>query len=797
MSFRVERTIGSLPLIIETGKLAGNSDGAVTVQYGGTLVLVTANMSPEPRTGIDFFPLTVDYEERMYAAGKIPGGFIKREGRPSTDAVLAARQIDRTIRPRFDKAFHNDVQVIVTVMSVDREHDPDVLGIIGASAALSLSSIPFNGPVSGVRIGLVNDQFIVNPTYNDLDTSLIDLTVSGSAEAVVMVEAGAKQVPESKMLEAIKFGHGINEQIIDMQRELLSQVSKPKVNVEHHVISPEATADIASRMRSNVLAAVANLGHSEREEELNSQADELIASMADQYTKEDVQYIFRSEIKKEMRRAILDEQRRSDGRKPDEIRHIWCEVGVLPRTHGTGLFNRGQTQVLSVVTLGTPGMAQKLDNISPLEHKRFMHHYNFPPFSVGEVRRLGTGRREIGHGALAERAMEPVLPTEEDFPYAIRIVSDVLSSNGSTSMGSICGSIMGMMDAGVPITKPVAGIAMGLISGEGERYAVLTDIAGLEDAMGDMDFKVAGTADGVTALQMDIKIAGLSFAVLEDALGKAKTARMTIMGKMLEAIAEPRASVSQFAPRITKLNVDPEKIRFIIGPGGKTIRQITEEAKVSIDVENDGTVIIGSTDEESTLKAIKMIEALTKEVEMGGIYTGKVTRTTNFGAFVEILPGKEGLIRIGELADYHVPSVEDVVNIGDEVMVKVVEIDRMGRINLSRRALMETDEEQAARMAAQGPREGGFGGDRDGGGFRGGGDRGGYRGGGGDRGPRPGGGGGGYRGGNSGGGGGYRGGNQGGGGYNNGGGQQGGGGYRSNQGADGPRPESGYVPPQN
>ena len=811
MMHRVERVLGGRTLSMETGKLAGNSDGAVVVQYGDSVVLVSANMSPEPRVGADFFPLTVDYEERMYAAGKIPGGFIKREGRPSTNAILACRLTDRTIRPLFPKGFRYDVQVIVTVLSADQENDPDVLGIVGASAALALSSIPFNGPVSGVRVGLVDGEFTVNPTFLDIENSLIDLVVAGSSDAVMMVEAGAKEVPELKMLDAIKFGQEVNQEIIAMQQELVQLAGKEKRVVEPHVIDPETVQAIASRMKTDILAAVANLGKSEREEEITAQATGLIESLSEEFPADDIKTVFQQEIKKEMRRGILEEQRRADGRAPSEIRHIWCETGVLPRTHGTGLFTRGQTQVLSVVTLGTPGEGQKLDNISPEEHKRFMHHYNFPPFSVGEVRRLGgVGRREIGHGALAERAIQPTLPDEEGFPYTIRIVSDVLSSNGSTSMGSVCGSSLALMDAGVPISAPVAGVAMGLIMGEGGKYAVLTDIAGLEDAMGDMDFKVAGTEAGVTALQMDIKIAGLSFEVLEDALRKATEGRAFILGKMLETISTSRESISKYAPRLTKLNIDPDKIRFVIGPGGKTIRQITEEAKVTIDVENDGTVIIGSVNEEQTLKAIQMIEALTREVEMGGVYNGKVTRITNFGAFVEILPGKEGLVRIGELADYHVPSVEDVVNIDDEVMVKVIEIDRMGRINLSRRALLEGDgngepreprepEEAGAAPGGSGMAEGGYRdrGDRPPGGGGGYGDRrpgggggGGYRGGGGGGGGGPrNGGGGGYRGGNGGGGGGNRG---GGGPRNSGGGYRGGpGGGGGNGGNQGP----GSTPP--
>ncbi|MSQ28350.1 MAG: polyribonucleotide nucleotidyltransferase [Dehalococcoidia bacterium] len=693
MVHTVERVIGGKTLTIQTGKLAGNADGAVMVRYGDTVLLVAACMSPQPRTGIDFFPLTVEFEERMYAAGKIPGGFIKREGRPSLDATLAARITDRTIRPRFPKALHNEVQVVITVLSADRENIPDVLGIVGASAALGLSSIPFNGPVSGVRVGLKGGQFVANPTYNEVDESLIDLIVAGSSDAVVMVEAGAKQVPESTMLDAIRFGHEVNREIIGMIQELIGLAGKPKVTVAEPKLDPVVAAAIAPRIRDGMAAAVAMLGKAEREDDLNAMAKQMVMQLEGEFTEEDVLAVFQIELKRQMRSNILDQGRRPDGRATTEVRPIWCEVGLLPRTHGSAVFTRGQTQILSVVTLGSPGDQQKLDNLSPNERKRYIHHYNFPPYSTGEVRRMGgTGRRELGHGALAERAVFAVLPEQEAFPYTIRIVSEAISSNGSTSMGSVCGSTLSLMDAGVPIVAPVSGVAMGLIMNDDGRFAVLTDIAGMEDHMGDMDFKVAGTSTGITALQMDIKVAGLPFPVLEQALAQAKDGRMFILGKMMETIQEARSNLSPYAPRLTTISIDPEKIRFLIGPGGKTIRSITEEAKVTIDVDNDGTVVIGSTSEEGTNKAIRMIEALTKEVEPGQVYTGKVTRTMNFGAFVEIAPGKEGMVHISELADYRVNSVEDVVHVGDEIMVQVIEIDRMGRINLSRRAAMESAE---------------------------------------------------------------------------------------------------------
>ncbi|MBI2887153.1 MAG: polyribonucleotide nucleotidyltransferase [Chloroflexi bacterium] len=696
MAYRCTRELGGRVLTIETGKVAGNADGAVTVHYGDSVVLVTACMSPEPRTGIDFFPLTVDYEERLYAAGKIPGGFIKREGRPTQDAVLAGRLTDRTIRPLFPKGLHNDVQVIITVLSADQENDPDVLAITGASAALGISTIPFGGLVAAVRVGLRGGQFFINPTFSDLQDSLLDLVVASSPDAVVMVEAGAKEVPESTVLEAIKFGHQANQELIALQRELIAAAGKPKVEVQEVGMEAGVAEAIAHRIKGSMADAVSGLSKAEREEELAAFSEELVERLADEFSEADIKAVFQQELKREMRRKILEDNQRPDGRAASEIRPIWCEVGILPRTHGSGLFTRGQTQVLSIVTLGSLAQEQKLDSLSPEERRRFMHHYNFPPFSTGEVRRLGgVGRREIGHGALAERAILAVIPEEERFPYTIRIVSEVLSSNGSTSMGSVCGSSLALMDAGVPITAPVAGVAMGLIMGEDGRFAVLTDIAGMEDAMGDMDFKVAGTAAGVNALQMDIKIKGLPFPVMEEALAQARTGRLFILGKMLETITESRSELSQFAPRMTRITIDPDKIRFLIGPGGKTIRSITEETKTSIDVENDGSVVIGSTNPEMTQKAIRMIEALTKDVEVGAVYTGKVTRTMNFGAFVEIAPGKEGLVHISELADYRVPSVEAEVQVGDEVMVMVTEIDRMGRINLSRRAVLQGEGEQA------------------------------------------------------------------------------------------------------
>ncbi|MCX6022811.1 MAG: polyribonucleotide nucleotidyltransferase, partial [Chloroflexi bacterium] len=691
MIHRVQRDVGGKPFIIETGRLAGLAQGAVTVQYGETVVLVTACVSPQPRPNADFFPLTVDYEERMYAAGKIPGGFIKREGRPSQEAILDARLTDRTIRPLFPKGFRNDVQVIVTVLSADQENNPDVLAIVGASTALSMSEIPFDGPISAVRIGWngEGEQFTINPTFAETNASAMDLVVAGNGDFVVMVEAGSDEVEEQKMLEAIRFGQEANAALVALQRELLQLVSKPKMATNIKKLDATLHQTIADRIRAGMADVALDMARAEREEDLNGRRDELVAQFKEEFAPEDLAAVFADELKRQMRDKILHQHQRPDGRKPNEIRKISSEVGVLPRTHGTGLFTRGQTQVLSIVTLGSKSEEQMLDTIAPGDRKRYMHHYNFPPFSVGEVRRMGSpGRREIGHGALAERAMQAVLPLEEEFPYTIRVVSEVLSSNGSTSMASVCGSTLSLMDAGVPIHAPVAGVAMGLIMGEGGAFEVLTDIAGMEDAMGDMDFKVAGTDQGITALQMDIKVKGINEAVMVQALSQAREARLFILGKMMEAINEPREAVSRFAPRMIRIHIDPEKIRYVIGPGGKTIRSITEETKCSVDIENDGTVVIGSTNDEMAQKAIRLIEALTKDVEVGQIYNGKVTRTTNFGAFVEILPGKEGMVHVSELADYRVPSVEDVVNVGDEIMVMVTEIDRMGRINLSRRAVL-------------------------------------------------------------------------------------------------------------
>ena len=685
---RFERTIGALPLTLEVGELAGLAGGAVTVRYGDIMLLATACVSDKPREGIDWFPLTVDFEERMYAAGKIPGSFFRREGRPSTDAILSCRLTDRPIRPLFPKGFRNDVQVIITVLSVDREQVPDVLGTIGASAALSISEIPFAGPISSVRIGYIDGEFVINPTYSQLEESGLDLIVAGTRDAVMMVEAGASEVPESIVLEAIEFGQRVNGDILDLQEELIAKVGKPKLEFETATLRPEVKDAVQSALEGK-LDELASAARDERGAAMRAHRQELVDRLGEQFDEKEIGEALNEVVKETVRGSILERGARPDGREPTEIRPISCSVGIVPRAHASGLFTRGETQVLSIATLGSTGDQQRLDNLSPEEKKRFLHHYNFPSFSVGETRPMrGPGRREIGHGALVERALEAVLPSEEEFAYTVRLVSEVLSSNGSTSMASVCGSTLSLMDAGVPIKAPVAGVAMGLIKGEGDAYTILTDIAGYEDSLGDMDFKVAGTAEGITALQMDIKVKGITVEIMEQALEQAKVARLFILDKITETISAPRDELSQWAPRLIRIQIPVEKIGTVIGPGGRVIRSIIEETKCSVDVEDDGTVYVGSADAEMAQKAVAIIEGLTKDIEVGETYTGKVTRIMDFGAFVEIPGGKDGLVRIGELADYHVPTVEDVVSLGDEIEVKVIEIDAMGRINLSRRAVL-------------------------------------------------------------------------------------------------------------
>jgi DNA polymerase III epsilon subunit family exonuclease len=847
-----ETQLGGRTLTIETGKLARLAGGSVTVRYGDTMVLGTANRS-EPRPGLDFFPLTVDFEERMYAAGKIPGGFIKREARPSENAILAARQTDRPIRPLFPEGYKDDVQLVITVLSTDQENLPDVVGTIAASAALTISEIPFNGPIASVRVGRIDGEFVVNPTFSQLKDSELDLIVAGTRDAIMMVEAGANLQPEDVMAEAILFGHRAIQPIIDLQLEIQKAVGKPKrlpyiepstssvvdfatatdAKRELVVIDTETTGTDPKMSDLVEVAAVkvkgtkivdrwstfvnpgrpivGNQMHGITDKDVKGApspkeaADKLLAFVGDglivghnvgfdlgfieeakddgfrfqpgsyldtlviaregypgaeSYKLPDLARFFGVELtqshralpdaeatanlllwfandlpgrisalrdsiaeavranrnggdttklletarrqarvsknlfsliqKKTVRRIVLDEGIRIDGRGLAEIRPITVEVGLIPRAHGSGLFTRGETQALTVATLGSSSDVQRIDTISPETEKRYLHHYNFPPYSTGENKMMrGPSRRDIGHGHLAERALVPVLPSHDEFPYVIRLVSECVTSNGSTSMASTCGSTLALMDAGVPIKAPVAGAAMGLISEPDGRFVVLTDILGKEDSIGDMDFKVTGTRDGVTALQMDIKVQGISEAIIRDGLAQAKTARLAILDKMAEVLPEARADMSDFAPRIITIKINPEKIREIIGKGGSMIRKIQEETQTEINVEDDGTVEIAAVSGENSRKAIQWIESLTREVEIGALYLGKVTRIMGFGAFVEILPGKEGLVRIGELADYHVPTVEDVVSVGDEVMVVVTEVDRQGRVNLSRKAAMQ------------------------------------------------------------------------------------------------------------
>jgi len=680
--------IGGRLLTIETGKLAQQADSAVTVRYGDTVVLVTVCVSDEPRGNGDFVHLTIDYEERHYAVGKIPGSFIRREGRPSQEATLAGRLTDRSLRPLFDKNLHNDVQIVVTVLSTDQENDPDILAVSGASAAMTLSSIPFYGPIGAVRVGYLDGNLVLNPTLPQLNDSLLDLVVVSTREAIVMVEAGAKEVSEEIVLEAIKFGHEANQEIIRFQEGLRQVYGKPKMEVKASETASELLAAVSSEFGHKLTEAVRRTERAEREKAIEAVKQEAIEKLKETFPEADIDAALEGQIKKAARASILEKKQHLDGRQPKEVRHITGEVGFLPRTHGSGLFSRGLTQVLTITTLGSLRQEQLIDGLGLEATKRFMHHYNFPPFSNGEVKRLGSpGRREIGHGALAERALAPVIPSEDEFSYTIRLVSEVLSSNGSTSMASVCSSTLALMDAGVPIKAPVAGIAMGLVTSEDNNYVILTDIEGMEDAYGDMDFKVAGTSQGITALQLDIKLRGISYEILAEAIKQAREAYTEILDKLRQTISTSRPELSPYAPRMYKMTIDPSKIGAVIGPGGKTIRSIIDEAKVTIDVDNDGTVIIGSPSQEAAQKAIERIESLTRDVEVGGVYTGKVTRLTNFGAFVEILPGKEGLVHISELADYHVSKVEDIVQVGDEIMVKVIEIDHLGRVNLSRRAV--------------------------------------------------------------------------------------------------------------
>jgi polyribonucleotide nucleotidyltransferase len=675
-------------LSFEVGRIAKQASGSVLIRYGDTVLLATATASAEPREGIDFFPLTVDYEERLYAVGKIPGGFIKRESRPTERATLTARLTDRPCRPLFPKGFRNAVHIVATVLSVDQDSPPEILAICGASAALSISNIPFGGPISAVVVGWVDGKPVINPTQAQAEESRLHLVVASTDDAVMMVEAGASELTEEEILEAIMAGHEANRKLVAIQNQMVGELQPEKMPV----ITFEPDENIALEVRAfcheRVGQVVRIIEKHERETAISSLKKETQAHFAETYPENDrdVRMVYDDLVKETMRKMILNENLRPDGRKTDEVRTITSEVGILPRTHGSGLFTRGQTQVLNICTLGAPGDVQRLDGLGLEESKRYMHHYNFPPYSVGEAGFMrGPSRRDIGHGALAEKALLPMIPSTEDFPYTIRLVSEVVESNGSTSMGSVCASTLSMMDAGVPIKKPVSGIAMGLIKEE-DDVAILTDIQGMEDFLGDMDFKVAGTRDGITALQMDIKIKGISRDILKQALAQAKAGYMHIMEKMLEVIPEPREDLSPYAPRIITMHIDPDKIRDVIGPGGKMINKIVAETDCDIDIEPDGTIYIAAVDPESGKKAMQMIESLTKSVLPGETYLGKVTRVEKYGAFVEILPGKEGLVHISRLAHERVEKTEDVVNLGDEVPVKVIGIDDRGRIDLSRRA---------------------------------------------------------------------------------------------------------------
>jgi polyribonucleotide nucleotidyltransferase len=733
-SHRFSVTVGGEEIIIETGKLAEQAGGAVTVQCGDTVLFTTATMSKTVREGMDFFPLSVDYEEKLYAAGRIPGSFFRREGRPSEGAILIDRVIDRTLRPLFPKNMLNEVQIILTSFSHDQEHQADMLGVIAASAALVVSDIPWNGPVAGVRIGLIDDELVVNPIISEMENSILDLRVSGTADAINMVECGATEVDEETMLRALELAHDTIKIIVATLNQMKEQLAKPKADFTAKVTNDVVRGEVADKVRDRVRQIVTN--HTDRDgrkeavaalmEEVVAEYEARNAGIEDPEQKielKEVKGAVDDVVTAEVRRRIVDEGVRPDGRSFTDIRPLSAEVGLYPRVHGTGLFKRGQTQVLTFATLGTPRDSQEIDSVAPEDRKRFLHHYNFPPYSTGEARFLrGPKRREIGHGALAETALRSMIPAEDVFPYTVRLVSEVLSSNGSSSMASVCASTLALMDAGVPIASPVAGIAMGLVK-EGDKVAVLTDIQGLEDHMGDMDFKVAGTEKGINALQMDIKISGVTTDTMRRALAQAREARLKILEVMREAIAEPRAELNQYAPRMVTVKIDPEKIGMIIGPGGKTVRSIQDQTGVKIDIEDDGTVFIAGVDGPSVQIAVDRIRDLTEDAEIGRIYTGRVNRIEPYGVFVEFLPGKDGMVHISQLADYRVEKIEDEVAMGDEIMVMVTDVDDGGKVRLSRQAVLEGWTAEEARSRDKGGRSGGGGGrggNRSGGGDRGG-----------------------------------------------------------------------------
>ena len=688
-SFRME--LAGRPLIVETGKMAKQASGAVLVRYGETVVLVTSTASKEAREGMDFFPLTVDYEEKMYAVGKMPGGFLRREGRPGHSAILNARLIDRPIRPLFDKRCRNDIHVMATVLSVDYDNAPELCGMLGASASLGISDIPWDGPIAGVRVGRIDGQFVINPTQEQLKVSTLNITVAGSETAILMVEGGAQEAPEEDVLDAIMFGHKTIKELVAFQKKIIEEVGKPKRTLIFPEIPEEIKTAIYAYAERPLKEAIFNPDKLTREAHMEEVRKEAEAHFKEIYPENgsDIAECLNHLTKEIVRHMISVDKIRPDGRALDEIRPISCEVGLLPRVHGSALFTRGQTQALTITTLAPMSETQIIDDLTQETEKRYIHQYNFPSYSVGETKSSrGPGRREIGHGALAERALIPVIPTVEEFPYAIRVVSEILESNGSSSQASVCGSTMSLMNAGVPIKAPVAGIAMGLVN-EGEHFTVLTDIQGMEDALGDMDFKVAGTAKGITAIQMDIKIHGLSREILLAALQQAQKGRMFILGKMAECIDKPAEHLSPYAPKIITLTIPVDRIRDVIGSGGKIINKIISETGVKMDVEEDGHVYIATPDEEAAQRAKKWVEELTHEVQVGETYLGKVTRLMKFGVFVEILPGKEGMVHVSQLATRRVEEPEDVVHEGDEIMVKVTEIDDKGRINLSRKALLQ------------------------------------------------------------------------------------------------------------